>query len=67
VLLTRETIEREEFLALLAGASEEDVYRSKDEDARRQRTIDEGAAPASESPVRMPFPPPAPGPPIPES
>jgi cell division protease FtsH len=67
VLLSRETIEREEFLALLAGATEEDVFRAKDEQARRDRTLEEPAAPASESPMRMPFPPPAPGQPIPES
>ena len=67
VLLTRETIEREEFLALLAGASEEDVYRAKDEAERRERAIDGPATPTSDAPVRMPFPPPAPGQPIPES
>jgi len=67
VLLTRETIEREEFLALLAGASEEDVFRAKDEAERRERAIDGTATPTSDAPVRMPFPPPAPGQPIPES
>ena len=67
VLLTRETIEREEFLALLAGASEEDVFRAKDEAARRERALENPATPTSDAPVRMPFPPPAPGQPIPES
>ena len=67
VLLVRETIEREEFLALLAGASEEDVFRAKDEAARRDRALENPATPTSEAPVRMPFPPPAPGQPIPES
>jgi len=67
VLLRRETIDREEFLALLAGASEEDVFRAKDDEARRQRAIDEGAKQASDSPLRMPYPSAIPGPPIPEA
>ena len=67
VLLNRETIEREEFTALLAGASEEDVFRAKDAAARRERALEQSTPPASESPMRMPFPPPAPGQPIPES
>ena len=54
-------------LALLAGASEEDVFRAKDEAARRDRALENPATPTSEAPVRMPFPPPAPGQPIPES
>lgn len=67
VLLRRETIDREEFLALLAGASEEDVFRAKDDEARRQRAIDEGAKQVSDSPLRMPYPSAIPGPPIPEA
>jgi len=67
VLLARETIEREEFLALLAGASEEDVFRAKDEAAQRERALENPPTPTSDAPVRMPFPPPAPGQPIPES
>ncbi len=66
ILLTRETIEREEFIALLAGAAEEDVYRSKDEEARRRLAEDAGSSPAEEAPRRVPAPPAAPGQPIPE-
>ncbi|MFN8111061.1 MAG: ATP-dependent zinc metalloprotease FtsH [Thermoleophilia bacterium] len=67
VLLRRETIEREEFLALLAGASEEDVFRSKDEEARRRLSDDGGATPSQDSGSRRPLiPPAAPGQPIAE-
>jgi cell division protease FtsH len=66
ILLTRETIEREEFIALLAGAAEEDVYRSKDEEARRRLAEDAGSSPSEDAPRRVPAPPAAPGQPIPE-
>jgi cell division protease FtsH len=66
ILLTRETIEREEFIALLAGAAEEDVFRSKDEEARRRLAEDAGSSPSEDAPRRVPAPPAAPGQPIPE-
>jgi cell division protease FtsH len=37
VLITRETLERREFEALLAGTSEEEIFREKDEKAARGR------------------------------
>jgi cell division protease FtsH len=67
ILLNRETIEREEFLALLAGASEEDVYRAKDEEARRLLSDDGGTPAPSDIPGRRPVPPTAPGQPVPEA
>jgi cell division protease FtsH len=62
ILLRRETIEREEFLRLLEGEGEADVYRVKDERARQkaaeaERESDEAEARERRSPV----PPPAPG------
>jgi cell division protease FtsH len=42
ILIERETLERGEFEALLAGTSEEEVFRDKDEKAR-QRSEREGA------------------------
>lgn len=62
VLLRRETIEREEFLRLLEGEAEADVFRVKDERARQkaaeaERESDEAEASAR----RSPLPPPAPG------
>jgi len=64
VLLRRETIERDEFLRLLEGESEADVFRVKDERARQKAAEDERAAAEAEaesSTRRMPLPPPAPG------
>jgi len=64
VLLRRETIEREEFLRLLEGEAEADVFRVKDERARQKAAEDERAAAEAEaesSTRRMPLPPPAPG------
>ena len=64
VLLRRETIERDEFLRLLEGESEADVFRVKDERARQKAAEDERAAAEAEAESatrRMPVPPPAPG------
>jgi cell division protease FtsH len=64
VLLRRETIERDEFLRLLEGEAEADVFRVKDERARQKAAEDERAAAEAESESstrRMPVPPPAPG------
>ncbi len=66
VLLRRETIERDEFLRLLEGEAEADVFRVKDERARQKAAEDERAAAEAEaesesSTRRMPVPPPAPG------
>jgi cell division protease FtsH len=62
ILLRRETIEREEFLGLLDGLSEEEAFRARDEKARR--LAEEQAAapppPPRERPSRIPLPPPAP-------
>jgi cell division protease FtsH len=44
VLLDRETIERDEFLALLAGVGVEEVFRARDQKARR-RLAETGLAP----------------------
>ena len=62
ILLRRETIDREEFLRLLEGEHEADVFRVKDERARQkaaeaERESDEAEASAR----RSPLPPPAPG------
>jgi cell division protease FtsH len=62
ILLRRETIERDEFLRLLEGENEADVFRVKDERARQkaaeaERESDEAEASAR----RSPLPPPAPG------
>ena len=62
ILLRRETIERDEFLRLLEGEAEADVFRMKDERARQkaaeaERESDEAEASAR----RSPLPPPAPG------
>ena len=64
VLLRRETIERDEFLRLLEGEPEADVFRVKDERARQkaaeaERQADEAEAEAEKR--RQPLPPPAPG------
>ena len=68
ILLRRETIEGEEFLKLLDGVSEEDVFRAKDEaNARKLAEDDEAPAPAAteEQTKRLPYPPAA-GRPVPE-
>ncbi|MFZ4755293.1 MAG: ATP-dependent zinc metalloprotease FtsH [Miltoncostaeaceae bacterium] len=66
VLLRRETIEREEFLRLLDGENEADVFRVKDERARQnaaeaEREAAEAEAEAEATSRRLPMPPPAPG------
>ncbi len=66
VLLRRETIEREEFLRLLDGEDEADVFRVKDERARQnaaeaEREAAEAEAEAEATSRRLPMPPPAPG------
>ncbi|HWH15077.1 MAG TPA: ATP-dependent zinc metalloprotease FtsH [Miltoncostaeaceae bacterium] len=66
ILLRRETIDREEFVALLAGATEEDVFRAKDEETRR-RLSDTDGTPAEGAGRRLPIPPAAPGQPVTES
>jgi cell division protease FtsH len=63
VLLRRETIEREEFIALLEGVPEAEVFRVKDEKARAR--LAEPPTPAP-TPRRLPLPPAPPGPPVPE-
>ncbi len=69
VLLRRETIERDEFLRLLEGDAEADVFRVKDERARQKAAEDERAAAETEAEAkaeaetstrRVPLPP-APG------
>ncbi|MBM3664730.1 MAG: ATP-dependent zinc metalloprotease FtsH [Actinobacteria bacterium] len=60
VLLRRETIERDEFLRLLEGESEADVFRVKDERARQKAAEAERAADDAEAEKRrQPLPPPA--------
>jgi cell division protease FtsH len=66
ILLRRETIEREEFLGLLDGQAEDDVFRAKDEreaqaraEAERELNEEERVKPAT--------PPPTTGPAVPES
>ena len=64
ILLRRETIEREEFLALLAGGHEAAVFAERD---RRAAELEAEAKRATEQPERkkrMPYP--AAGDPIPE-
>ena len=65
ILLRRETIEREEFLALLAGGQEAAVFAERD---RRNAEIEAESKRANEQPERkkrMPYP--AAGDPIPEA
>jgi cell division protease FtsH len=64
VLLRRETIEREEFIALLEGVPEAEVFRVKDEKARARLG---GAPPPPPPPPPRPPPGPAPGQPVPEA
>jgi cell division protease FtsH len=68
ILLRRETIEREEFLKLLDGASETEVFAAKDAAAAKTLAEDEEPpeAPAEDSKRRMPYPPAA-GQPLPEA
>ena len=62
VLLRRETIERDEFLRLLEGEPEADVFRVKDERARQKAAEAERQADEAEAEKRrQPLPPPAPG------
>jgi cell division protease FtsH len=67
VLLRRETIEREEFIRLLDGEAEAEVFRAKDAKAAQklaEETPGPGKAPA---PRRLPLPPATPGQPVPEA
>jgi cell division protease FtsH len=64
VLLRRETIEREEFIHLLEGMSEADVFAERDARAAAAAAEDSGAAPEPR-PKRLPYPA-APGEPVPE-
>jgi cell division protease FtsH len=65
ILLKRETIEREEFLGLLAGGAEADVFAAKD--ARAAEAAREAAEPAREPKAkRLPYPS-GPAEPIPEA
>jgi len=64
ILLRRETIEREEFLALLAGTPEAEVFRAKDERARAQLKGGEAERAAEAKRKRMPYP--TAGEPLPE-
>ncbi|MFN8124269.1 MAG: ATP-dependent zinc metalloprotease FtsH [Thermoleophilia bacterium] len=68
ILLRRETIEREEFLKLLDGVSEEEVFRAKDEEAKRRLSSEDGPTTAApDSGARRPIiPPAAPGQPVAE-
>ena len=56
ILLRRETIEREEFLALLSGTPEAEVFRAKDERARAQLAGGEAERAAEAKRKRMPYP-----------
>jgi cell division protease FtsH len=68
VLLRRETIEREEFIQLLEGVAEEEVFRAKDDEARRRLSEDDDATAAPDTGSRRPaIPPAAPGQPVAES
>jgi cell division protease FtsH len=65
ILLRRETIEREEFLALLQGAPEAEVFAERDRRAAElEAEAKRGAAESPERKKRMPYP--AAGDPIPE-
>jgi cell division protease FtsH len=69
VLLRRETIEREEFIALLEGVPEAEVFRVKDEKARARLAAappPPPPPPPAPPPRRLPLPPAAPGQPVPE-
>jgi cell division protease FtsH len=58
VLLRRETIERGEFLQLLDGVPEDEVFRAKDEEAARKLAADDDSStPATTKPERLPYPP----------
>ncbi len=69
VLLRRETIEREEFLGLLDGKSEDEVFKAKDEkDARARAEAErELGQVQEESPAKPVAPPTTPGPAVPEA
>jgi cell division protease FtsH len=64
ILLRRETIEREEFLALLAGAPEPQVFAARDRRAAELEAEAKRQAAEPEPKKRMPYP--AAGDPIPE-
>jgi len=64
ILLRRETIERAEFVRLLQGEPEEEVFRAKDEAAARAAR--EAPAPLAPEGKRLPLPPAA-GQPVPEA
>src|SRR5262249_53957044 len=68
ILLRRETIEREEFLGLVSGQAEADVFRAKDEKAASDRASAEREQQAARPPRGPPAtPPPTPGTALPEA
>ncbi len=68
ILLRRETIEREEFLGLLDGRSEEDVFRARDEkDAQQRAEAERELAEAEREAERRAATPPTTGPAVPEA
>ena len=66
ILLRRETIEREEFLKLLDGVGEKEVFAAKDAAAAKQLAPDEEPEATEDAKRRMPYPPAA-GQPVPEA
>ncbi len=67
ILLRRETIEREEFLALLDGRPEDDVFRERDEkDAQARAEAERELAEAEKRRAQQPAPPHT-GPAVPEA
>jgi cell division protease FtsH len=65
VLLERETIERDEFLALLEGQPEQEAFRARDEKARERVREEQREEKASREPRRLP--PTLPPAPLPEA
>ena len=56
ILLRRETIERDQFIALLDGSSEEDVFAAADARAAELARAAEQASPEPPKPKRLPYP-----------
>jgi len=68
ILLRRETIEREEFLGLLDGRSEDEVFRARDEkDAQQRAEAERELAEAEREAERRAAHPPTTGPAVPEA
>ncbi len=68
ILLRRETIEREEFLGLLDGRTEDEVFRARDEkDAQQRAEAERALAEAEREAERRAATPPTTGPAVPES